>query len=75
MNEDIKGTWEEVFQRNRENELLIALCREAGDVGTDDELSEGARGNHHPDLIRDAANGDVAALVKLRQAFGLPIFT
>ena len=62
-------------QEQKEDEMLVALCREAGDEGTDEALIEGARSNHHPDDIRDAANGDVAALVKLRQAFGLPIFT
>jgi hypothetical protein len=59
----------------KENELLVSLCREAGDTGTDNELIDGARGNHHPDLIHDAAQGDVAALIQLRQAFGLPIFS
>ncbi len=62
-------------QEQKENDLLVALCREAGDEGTDEALIDGARGNHHPDDIRDATNGDVAALVKLRQAFGLPIFS
>lgn len=60
-------------QEQKENELLVELCREAGDTGTDEELIDGARGNHAPDLIRDAACGDVAALVQLRHDFGLPI--
>lgn len=61
-------------QEQRENALLLALCREAGDSGPDAVLIDGARGNHQPGLIRDAANGDVAALVQLRHDFGLPIF-
>lgn len=61
-------------QEQKEDVLLLALCHEAGDSGPDAVLIDGARGNHQPGLIRDAANGDVAALVQLRQDFGLPIF-
>lgn len=61
-------------QREREDELLIELCREAGDIGTDEELIEGSRANHDSEDIAEAAQGDVAALIRLRIAFGLPIF-
>lgn len=61
-------------QEQRENALLLDLCHEAGDTGLDAALIDGARGNHAPSLIRDAANGDIAALVQLRHDFGLPIF-
>lgn len=61
-------------QHERENEFLIELCREAGGIGTDEELIERARVNHDPEDIAEAAQGDVAALIRLRLAFGLPIF-
>lgn len=57
--------------QTREDELIVALCTEAGDTCSDEEKIEGFRGNHHPDLIRDAANGDVAALVQLRRDCGV----
>ena len=60
----------ELTHEQQEDALLLDLCREAGDL----QLIEGARSNHNEDDIRAAATGDVAALVKLRQAFGLPIF-
>ena len=63
-----------IEQEQKEDAFLVSLCREAGNQGTDEELIEGARNNHHPDDIRDAANGDIAAIVKLRRAFGLLIF-
>lgn len=61
-------------QEQRENELLIALCREAGDRKEDSDIIKGARSNHSPDDIRKAASGDVVALIRLRLAIGLPIF-
>ncbi len=69
------STYDSRTQCEREDELLIELCREAGDVGTDEELIEGARANHDPEDIAEAARGDVAALIRLRIAFGLPIFS
>ncbi|SRR6266702_2629957 len=66
---------EESELTQQENTLLLTLCREAGDIGTDEEVVDGSRGNHHPDDIRLATLGNVPALVRLRQAFGLPIFT
>lgn len=65
---------EQAEQTERENALIVTLCREAGDTEPDAELVSGFRSNHHPDDIRAAASGDVAALVQLRQACGLPTF-
>lgn len=71
-------------QREQEDALILALCREVGpelnangtttESWTDTQKIDGFRGNHHPDLIRAAALGDVAALVQLRHACGLPAF-
>lgn len=65
----------------RENELILALCQEVGvetnfDGSTtagwsDEEKIDGFRGNHDPGLIRDAADGNVAALIQLRIDCGL----
>src|SRR3990167_2200654 len=55
--------------RNR-NELIVTICREAGDVGTDDEIVEGYSHNYNDGYLQDvvdpAAAGDVAALVRMR---------
>ncbi len=69
-------------QVQKENEMILALCQEIGvetnsDGSTtadwsDEENIAGFRGNHPSDLIRDAANGDVIALVELRIDCGLP---
>jgi predicted type IV restriction endonuclease len=57
-----------------ERELILALCEEAGDDMTDpDEVEAGFRINHHPADIRAAADGDVAALLRLRRDCGLPL--
>lgn len=58
----------------REDELLLDLCHEAGDQGEDQKLISGARSNHDAIDIHLAAQGDVAALARLRHAFGLSIF-
>lgn len=70
--------------REQEDALILDLWRELGTEWnqdgsvvagwTDEQLIDGFRGNHHPDLIAAAAGGDVAALVQLRQECGLPIF-
>lgn len=60
-------------QREREDEFLIELCREVGDIGTDEELIEGVHANHDLENIAEVTRGDVAALIRLRIAFGLPI--
>ena len=65
------------------NQLIIALCREAGDNGDDEEIIDGWTANHMACCdyddgdgsdIDNAANGDVAALVKVRACCGLPVF-
>jgi hypothetical protein len=66
---------EVVTVAGREDALIVALCREAGDTEPADELVEGFRSNQSAADIRDAAAGDVAALVRLRLASGLPIFS
>lgn len=56
-----------------ENNLILDLCREAGDDISDEAATLDAfRGNHHADLITDAAAGQVLALAQLRQDCGLP---
>lgn len=63
-------------------ELALEMCREAGDFAG--ELTEEQReevlsdfytnkASHEIDDLNDAAEGDVAALVRARQACGLPI--
>jgi hypothetical protein len=61
-------------QASRERSMILALCTEAGDdVSDPDEVEAGFRINHHPDDIRAAADGDVAVLLRLRHACGLPV--
>jgi hypothetical protein len=55
------------------SDLILDLCREAGDDVSDEPATiEAFLGNHHPDDIVAAAQGDHAALVRLREACGLP---
>jgi hypothetical protein len=58
-------------------ELIIAICREAGDQGTDEELVEGYQGNYSDDYLEEivdaAAKGDITALVRMRSDAGLPV--
>ena len=63
----------EMSSREHENAMIVDLCHEAGDTGSNDELIEGFRANHHAEDIAAAASGDVAALAALRQACGLPV--
>ena len=51
--------------------LATALTLEAGESPD----TEAFVANHHPDDINAAASGDTAALIALRQACGLPIFS
>ena len=73
-------------QYEKENALILALCEEVGPEHnadgtstagwTDEQRIEGFRSNHSsPELIREAAEGDVTALISLRSACGLRIFT
>lgn len=58
-----------------EHDLIVTLCREAGDDVDDPDLDADFRANHDPHDISAAAAGDVAALVRLRRACGLPVFS
>lgn len=57
------------------NDLIIAICREAGDAGTDQEIVNGYESNYPNDYLTDvvdmAASGDVAALIRMRTDAGL----
>jgi len=58
------------------DELILALCREAGDDVTDAEtVIDGFCGNHPAADIDAAAAGDPSALIRLRTACGLPLIT
>jgi len=58
------------------DELILALCCEAGDDVTDaDAAIDGFCGNHAAADIDAAAAGDPAALIRLRYACGLPLVT
>lgn len=58
-------------------ELIVQICREAGDVGSDEELVDGYSSNYSDEYLKEivdrAAQGDVAALVKMRIDAGLTI--
>ena len=60
------------------DELIIMICREAGDVGSDDDLIGGYTSNYDEDYLEDvvdpASDGDVRALARMRADAGLPIF-
>lgn len=59
-----------------EQDLILALCREAGDYILNPEWAEDEfRSNHNSEDITAAATGDVAALVRLRTACGLPLLS
>lgn len=59
-------------------DLTLALIEEAGEGDLahrdPDAAIYGFTGNHPASLVNEAAAGDVAALVELRTACGLPIF-
>lgn len=57
-------------------ELILDLCHEAGDTGSENEIVEEWKANHACccDLHVDkAAQGDVATLNKIRTCMGLPL--
>lgn len=59
-------------------ELIIALCREAGDSLSDAAIVAGWEANHCGCCSTDvaaAAEGDSTALIRLRLCMGLPILT
>lgn len=56
-------------------DVVLALCDEAGeDISDEQYVLEGFTANHSAEDINAAAEGDVAALIALRTACGLPIF-
>ncbi len=61
------------------NELIISICREAGDVGDDASLISGYERNYDDDYLRSvvdaAATGDAGALAKMRSDAGLAILS
>jgi hypothetical protein len=59
-----------------ETNLILGLCREAGDDTSDVEATlEAFRANHDPDLIAEAARGNAEAIFRLRRACGLPVLS
>jgi hypothetical protein len=63
--------------------LVIELCREAGNFSGDLTNDQALmligdfycnKASHEIDDLNDAAEGDVAALVRAREACGLPMF-
>ncbi|HXJ29479.1 MAG TPA: helix-turn-helix transcriptional regulator [Gemmatimonadales bacterium] len=56
-------------------DLILALCREAGDDVSDvGDTIEAFTANHNAADVEAAASGDLRALILLRKACGLPAF-
>jgi hypothetical protein len=57
--------------------LILELCREAGDEDREPRLVDGWTRNHamccDGTRIRQASQGDVAALIQVRLCMGLPL--
>ena len=57
-------------------ELIVVICREAGDVDSDEEIIEGYLHNYQASYIEEvvtrAAAGDVGSLLRMRTDAGLP---
>jgi len=60
-----------------EDELILSLCREAGQQGTEKDLIKRFRENYrdHFELLRKASQGDSKALRRLRWLCGLKVVT
>ena len=60
-----------------EDELILSLCREAGDEGSEDNVIKKFREKYRDqsDLIRKASQGDSKALRRLRRLCGLKVIT
>ncbi len=60
-----------------ENELILSLCREAGDEGSEEDLIKrfGEKYRDQSELIRRASLGDSKALRRLRWLCGLKVIT
>jgi hypothetical protein len=60
-----------------EDELILSLCREAGEEGSEKDLVKNFREKYRDqsELIRKASLGDSKALRRLRWLYGLKIIT
>lgn len=58
-----------------EEELILSLCREAGEEGSDDDLIRRFRikFSDRAELITKASQGDAKALMRLRYLCGLKV--
>lgn len=62
-----------------QRQVILTLCRDGGDTGTEEDLVAGFVANHldrDGELLRDleaAAAGDVLATIRLRTRCGLPL--
>ena len=61
----------------KEDELILSLCREAGEEGSETDLIKKFREKYRDqsELIRRASQGDSKALRRLRWLCGLKIVT
>ncbi len=59
--------------KDQTDELILALCRECGDEGDDEDLIAAFWSGHDEEDIEAAALGDVGAIARLRDACGLPV--
>jgi hypothetical protein len=60
-----------------EDELILLLCREAGEEGSNNDLIKKFREKYrdHSELITRASQGDSKALRRLRWVCGLKVIT
>ena len=59
-------------------DLIIELCHEAGDGGSDDEIMEEWKANHACCCrlrVDEAVQGDMATLSKIRLCMGLRVMS
>ncbi len=57
-------------------ELILELCRQAGDTGPEDEIIEDWEANHAcccNVYVGNAARGHIATLNEIRRCMGLPL--
>ena len=60
-----------------EDELILSLCREAGEEGSEEDVINKFREKYrdHSELITKASQGDSKALRRLRWLCGLKVIT
>ncbi len=60
-----------------EDELILSLCREAGEEGSEKDVIKRFREKYgeHTEIIRKASQGDSKALRRLRWLCGLKVIT